>query len=166
MSAILLLVSQVFIVSRKLRAFSALATGLGIRYAPSIITSQVLLAADDVETVTSPFTLTVGKRIPSYAFIRVADRKPINLHDALPSDGLAKLIIFAGPLTSLEEKGRLAEVEKALRDVVKEFGADRFQLLVVLSAIGDDMNYLDVPAGLRKDWTRCVFRWSFCSEAL
>ncbi|EKM48994.1 uncharacterized protein PHACADRAFT_202149 [Phanerochaete carnosa HHB-10118-sp] len=133
--------------------FSGLTTGLGIQYAPSIITSQVSHAANGVKTEISPFTLTVGKRVPPYAFVRVADCRPINLQDALPSDGLTKLIVFAGPLTSLEEKNRLVEVERALRNILDAFGADRFLLLVILSVISDDMNYMDVPVGLRKDWT-------------
>ncbi|EKM52867.1 uncharacterized protein PHACADRAFT_149799 [Phanerochaete carnosa HHB-10118-sp] len=135
------------------RTFSALTTGIGIQYAPSIITSQVSPTVDVIKTETSPFTLTVGKRVPPYALMRVADCRPINLQDALPSDGLSKLIVFAGPLTSLEEKGRLAEVEEALRDIFHAFGTDKFRLLVILSAVSDDMSYKDVPVGLRKDWT-------------
>ncbi|EKM52886.1 uncharacterized protein PHACADRAFT_198935 [Phanerochaete carnosa HHB-10118-sp] len=49
------------------------------------------------------------------------------------------------------EENRLVDVERALRGVLDEFSADKFlPLLVALSTISDDMNYLDVPVGLRR----------------
>ena len=102
----------------------------------------------------SPFSLTVGKRVPPYGLVRVADRKPVNLHDVLPSDGFTKLIVFAGSLTNPEEKDRLANLEKRLLDTLDEFGQNRFRTVVVLSGIGGDMSYMDVPVRLRNDWER------------
>ena len=100
--------------------------------------------------------LTVGKRAIPYALIRVADRNPVNLLDVLPSDGLTKIVLFAGPLVTLADKERLERLEKDLLGVLDTFGGDRFKTIVVLSAIGEDTTYFDVPTGLRKDWTRCV----------
>ena len=137
---------------RAFYAFSGLLTGLGIHYPPSMITSQTPPVVNDTEGEHSPFALTIGNRITPYNLVRVADSNPVNLHDALPSDGLTKLVVFAGSLTSQSDKDRLADLEKALLEALDKLGRDRFRVVVVLSGISDDMNYLDVPAGLWKDW--------------
>jgi phenol 2-monooxygenase (NADPH) len=120
-----------------------------MQYAPSVIVASPGAGP-------APSTLELGKRVPPQCVLRVADRNPIELQDMLPADGRIKLLIFPGAAATPADADGLKTLTDALASVLASYPRDAFDVFTVLSAVGDDVSYMDVPLGLRSDWKRYV----------
>lgn len=127
--------------------FSGLMSGLGIQYSPSMITSVI---TDEP----APTTLEVGKRIPPQYILRAADSNLADVHDLLPADGRFKILVFPGKLVTGDDARELVNLASKLENVLKKYPSDVFSTGVVLAAIDQSFNYMDVPLSLRPDWKR------------
>ena len=63
-------------------------SGIGIRYASSIIT--------DIKYQACAKHLIIGERVVPQMVVRAADGRPYQLQDLLPADARFKLLVFAG----------------------------------------------------------------------
>jgi phenol 2-monooxygenase len=96
-------------------------------------------------------------------FVRVADARPIEIQDMLPSDTRFKLLLFVGLLTSeqLGKVRRLAEDFELPTSFLQKYGypehdkaQSMFDIIPITSGKKDDVNYLDLPLTLRTHWSK------------
>lgn len=108
--------------------------------------------------------------MPPQIILRAADNRPYEIQDLLPSDTRFKVVLFVGDVAG--DKQRKEEVQKLAglmtgesgflgkwvggKSTIKEKG-EVFEVLSVMTGSRLEVNYTDVPALLRKHWTKCVF---------
>ncbi|KAI0482593.1 FAD binding domain-containing protein [Xylariaceae sp. FL0804] len=63
-----------------------------------------------------PKGMPLGQRMPSFRVIRHADARPVELAEALPSDGRWRLVVFAGDVRHAAQMQRIARLGEALAD--------------------------------------------------
>ncbi|TFK80699.1 hypothetical protein K466DRAFT_503427 [Polyporus arcularius HHB13444] len=137
------------------RRFGGFSSGIGIRYAPSIIVEN---KHQDCAS-----KLIVGERMIPHVFIHTADAKPVNIHDLLPADTRFKIVVFVADVTTdvgaVPLRG-LAERLTAESSFLRRFGhgnhLDVFDILCITSAERDKVDYTDVPEVFRSHWSKVL----------
>ncbi|KDQ19599.1 hypothetical protein BOTBODRAFT_28168 [Botryobasidium botryosum FD-172 SS1] len=137
------------------QTFGGFTSGIGIHYQPSNIvkTSNQALASN----------LVIGQRLPPQIVLRMADFRPFELQDVIPSDTRFKILIFAGDTRDAAQRARLQALadgldgpEGFLRRYTPQDGKlDAVFDLVTISHLKEEFtNFIDVPARLRFHWSK------------
>ncbi|KAL5513388.1 hypothetical protein ACEPAH_3787 [Sanghuangporus vaninii] len=138
--------------------FNGFTSGTGIKYAPSPIT--------DTRFQHVAGNLPIGIRMPSQVIVRVADARPFDLQDLLPSDTRFKVVIFTGDLNIESQKAKFEEfvsqaTEKSgfltqygCRSEMSAGWSEVFEVLSVLIGKKETTEYTDVPSALRPHWSK------------
>ncbi|CAA7265147.1 unnamed protein product [Cyclocybe aegerita] len=138
---------------RIFQTFGGFTSGIGIRYAESLITntSHQSLAAK----------LIIGQRLLPQIFLRAADSRPFHIQDLLPSDGRFKLLIFTGNTADATCRKKIVDVAKELDSMLSRFTTGKisllFDILAISSATKAAVRYNDLPKMFRSHWSKFVF---------
>ena len=142
-------------VHRAFQGFSGFTSGIGVHYAPSLITrpTHQSLASG----------LIVGQRFPPHVFLRAADARPFEIQDLMPSDTRFKIMAFVGDITDESQMQRVQALAEQLENsssFYRRLGggdpAKAFDILAISSASKEEVNYTDVPAIFRPHWSKCA----------
>ncbi|KAI0773261.1 FAD binding domain-containing protein [Trametes elegans] len=135
------------------QTFGAFTSGIGVHYEPSALTHAQHQAC--------AAGLPVGERLVPHVFVRAADARPYNLHDALPSDARFKVLVFAGDVAGSAQAARvsalaeqMARPESFYRRFAHRDPADVFEILAICAAKKQDVNYTDLPPLFRQHWSK------------
>ncbi len=122
------------------KKFGGFTSGIGVRYAPSIIVNNALQAAAS--------KLIVGERVIPHVFIHAADAKPVNIHDLLPADTRFKILVFVGDVKAgagaaqlRELAGRLARPDSFLCRFAHGDHSQIFDVQTFTAAERDTIDY-------------------------
>ncbi|CAE6375702.1 unnamed protein product [Rhizoctonia solani] len=136
---------------RLLKAFAgfiARDSGTGIRYSATM--------KQGVAFQSLAPRIIIGQRVPPQVILRMADSRPFEIHDVLPSDSRFKLLIFGGDMSH----NRQAIIELGRSLTCHEFGIGKMHDLfgvVYIAKLGKNCaTMLDVPASLVWHWS-CAF---------
>jgi len=121
-------------------------SGIGIRYANSVITMPPTVAVG----------IEAGKSLPSRRLLRLADHRPFDLQDALPSNLHFKVVVFVGDFRTEGDVHRIEKASKQLRRTLDGLPHEYVDIIVVAKSVNDATVFSDFPADLRPLWTRCV----------
>ncbi|KAI0339685.1 hypothetical protein BDW22DRAFT_1361261 [Trametopsis cervina] len=137
------------------QTFGLFTSGIGIHYAPSAIVNTAHQVAAS--------NLVIGQRMLPHVFVRVADGRPFEIQDLLPSDTRFKVLVFAGNTT---EEGQMSLVNAFATELEDKDGFFRrhgeenpskmFDILAISSQPKDKLNYVDLPAVLRPHWSKVL----------
>ncbi|KAL1660161.1 thioredoxin-like protein [Schizophyllum commune] len=104
--------------------------------------------------------LVIGRPVPPHVFIRVADARPVNIQDMLPSNGKFKILVFAGEYTRDEFLADLRQFAEGLVDILAKYGktshSEVMDIVTILSGKQDPACLLQVPSTLRPHWAQVV----------
>ena len=168
---------------RVFKKFGGFTSGIGIRYAPSIIVDNKHQACAS--------KLIVGERMVPHVFIHTADAKPANIHDLLPSDTRFKILVFVADVTTNAGATLLRDLAAQLdaeSSFLRRFGHENylqvFDILCITSAERDKVDYTgrlrssrirssvltyspiaDVPEVFRSHWSKYVVLCLFSQAA-
>ncbi|KJA18251.1 hypothetical protein HYPSUDRAFT_191120 [Hypholoma sublateritium FD-334 SS-4] len=130
-------------------------SGIGINYASSVLTA----------TTKSYGIVVPGERFPFAPIIRIADWRPYDAHDLLPSDGKFKLIILSGDVFDPKAKVALNDFAAAYHNAVHARGSEaldefwglpvRLSVYVVAHNAKEDILWTEIPTALAESWTSC-----------
>ncbi|KZT52379.1 hypothetical protein CALCODRAFT_502386 [Calocera cornea HHB12733] len=138
-----------------LQSMGGFTSGIGIQYAPSLIT-------DPTAQSLAP-GLVIGQRFLPQVIIRVADTRPYEIQDLLVSDTKWKVVFFVGDPKEEKQQAVINAVGEHLlcsKSFARRFtpkGAAQdavFTLLTVSSTSKDDADYTDIHPGLRTHWSK------------
>ena len=134
---------------RVFKTFGGFTSGIGIRYAPSIIVNDALQAA--------AAKLIVGERVIPHVFIHAADAKPVNIHDLLPADTRFKILVFVGDVKTETGAGQLRVLAERMQEpssFLRRFAhGDHSQIFDVLCFTAAERDSVDYT-GERSLWAR------------
>ncbi|KAI0730556.1 FAD binding domain-containing protein [Earliella scabrosa] len=137
------------------KTFGGFTSGIGIRYAPSIIVNDALQAA--------AAKLIVGERVIPHVFIHAADAKPVNIHDLLPADTRFKILVFVGDVKTETGAGQLRALAERMQEpssFLRRFShgdhSQIFDVLCFTAAERDSVDYTDVPEVFRSHWSKVL----------
>ena len=129
-------------------------SGIGINYASSVLTA----------TAKSYGQVVPGERFPFAPIIRIADWRPFDVHDLLPSDGKFKLVILPGDVFNPKAKLALHDFAAAYHKAVQARGPEaldefwgltvRLSVYVVAHNAKEDILWTMIPNALAESWTR------------
>ena len=105
--------------------------------------------------------LQPGQRLPSFVLTRLGDWQQLDLQDLAPSDGLFKLLIFAGDILVPQQNSCLTQFATSLKDSMSLQILSRLSLHTVLAGHREAVNWKDVPLMLQ-DWKRYVLPDASC----
>ncbi|KAG6850666.1 hypothetical protein H0H93_010394 [Arthromyces matolae] len=135
------------------RKFGGFTSGIGICYQES----SIVYARH--QAVASG--LVVGKRVPSQQLTRIADGRPFELQNLLPSDTRFKLLVFTGDLSNPIQNARVSKLAMDLMSkdsFLRRYsvGGDIFAAFDILSITANQNNIQcrDLPEFLRSHWSR------------
>lgn len=124
--------------------FGGFTSGIGIRYAPSIIVQDAHQAA--------AAKLVVGERMLPHVFIHAADAKPTNIHDLLPADTRFKILVFVGDVKAETGAAQLRALEERMRhpaSFLQRFAhGDHTQIFDVLCFTAAERDAVDYTGAL------------------
>jgi len=139
------------------QASGGFSSGIGVHYMPSAI-------VDTSHQACAP-SIIIGQRMLPQIFVRVADARPVELHDMLPSDTRFKLLLFVGLLTP----GQLGKVRKLAEDLQLpssflqkyDYPAEgkvqsMFDIIPIAAGHKDDVNFLDIPSTFWTHWSKVL----------
>ena len=102
--------------------------------------------------------------------MRVADVRPFEIQDLLPSDTRFKILVFAGDANDVQQRDRLQNLALDLErpdSFFRRFGGKEptktFDILSICSGTKGKVTYLDVPPVFRPHWTKYVMNLG-CNE--
>ena len=128
------------------RKFGGFTSGIGVRYAPSVLINPTFQSASA--------RVTVGERMPPHVFIRAADARPFELHDLLPADTRFRVLVFGGDVGNIAAHDALQRTADALaapEGFLQRFGRERvntpgeweaFDVLCFGASRAEDVSYL------------------------
>ncbi|KAJ7504185.1 FAD binding domain-containing protein, partial [Mycena galericulata] len=126
------------------QTFGGFTSGIGIHYGESAIV--------DYKSQSCARNVVVGRRMPPQVLVRVADSRPVELQDMLPSDTLFKLLVFTGDATM----GRgLDGLAIALEGITKKYGRT-VDVISIVSGKREDFCFMDLPLVLRPHWSKVL----------
>ena len=138
---------------RAFQGFSGFTSGIGVHYAPSLITSP--------ENQSLAAGLVVGQRLPPRIFIRAADARPFEIQDLLPADTRFKILLFTGDSKDAAQKARVLafadSLEKSDAFFRRHGGSDpwkAFDVLTISTGSKHEVSYTDFPEALRPHWSK------------
>lgn len=138
---------------RAFQAFGGFTSGIGVHYAPSVITNS------EYQALASG--LVVGERVPPRVFIRAADARPYEIQDLLPSDTRFKILAFVGNVTNQRQSERVNDLAEKLADssnFYKHYSggspAQVFDILAISSCTKEQVDYTDLPQVFRPHWSK------------
>ncbi len=121
---------------------SLFTSGIGVHYGPSVATN--------VEGQSYAPKLIVGERLIPQVFIRVADGRPLEIHDLCPADTRFRILVFAGDITvhdNLTRLNKFAEKLNSPNNFVRRFGRGakpgEFKLFDILAFTSAKRNEVD-----------------------
>lgn len=148
---------------RAFQTFGGFTSGIGIRYAESLITNCKFQEYAS--------NLKIGRRMPPQILLRAADSRPVELQDLLPSDARFKVLLFTGDISSPSQQDKLSELSErlgrpgGLLDPAR-IGSHSSMLDVLTIGIASKwtVRYTDIPPLFRSHWSkyasyrpRCVY---------
>jgi len=138
-----------------LQSMGGFTSGIGIQYAPSLIT--------DASNQSLAKGLVIGQRFLPQLIIRVADTRPYEIQDLLVSDTKWKVVFFVGnpkedaQRAAVNAVGEYIQSSKSFlrRFTPKDAHKDAvFTMITVSSTSKDDADYTDIHPGLRTHWSK------------
>ncbi|KDQ13605.1 hypothetical protein BOTBODRAFT_66580 [Botryobasidium botryosum FD-172 SS1] len=131
--------------------------GHGVQYEASTIT--------DITHKSIASGLVIGQRIPPGVIVQVADFRPYELHDLLPSDTRFKILVLPGDTSKPEQKAKLGAVAAEMvqpEGFVKRFtptGASDDAVFDIITISYSHTpcaaaNMLAIPPRLRSHWSK------------
>jgi phenol 2-monooxygenase len=139
---------------RAFQAFGEFTSGIGVHYAESPITNT--------RYQSHARNLIIGQRMLPQIVLRAADMRPDELQDLLTANTRFKLFIFTGNTSDPGQCERVARL-------AEEFGHPEgflvrrpmaFDIVTILSARKEVVDYTALPLLLRPHWSACVsFPW-------
>ncbi|KAJ7696431.1 FAD binding domain-containing protein [Mycena rosella] len=126
---------------RAFQTFGGFTSGIGIHYAESAI----------VHYANQPCAahVVVGQRMPPQVLVCVADFRPAELQDLLPSDARFKLLVFTGAAKALDTVGA------AVGDLTVRFGR-AVDVISILPYRQRDFTFMALPLPLRSHWSKVL----------
>lgn len=97
--------------------------------------------------------LQPGQRLPSFGLTRLGDWQQLDLQDLAPSDGLFKLLIFAGDILLPQQNSCLTQFAASLKDSMSLQILNRLSLHTILAGHREAVHWKDVPPMLQ-NWKR------------
>ncbi|KDR69199.1 hypothetical protein GALMADRAFT_77605 [Galerina marginata CBS 339.88] len=132
------------------QTFGGFTSGIGIHYAESSITSE--------KHQDTAKNLIIGERILPQIFLRVADSRPVEIQDLMPSDARFKVLVFTGNSSSIDQLKKIRivsqELDTLLSSLVK--GKAVFDIITVSSAAKGRVRYNDLPKSLWSHWSKVL----------
>ncbi|EKM60807.1 uncharacterized protein PHACADRAFT_246963 [Phanerochaete carnosa HHB-10118-sp] len=136
-------------------AYGGFSSGTNVHYPPSAIVN------DAHQQLAS--NLVIGERMLPHAFICAADARPFDVQDFLPADARFKILVFLGDISNSQQTARvqkLAEDFASPKSFYRKFGGEDpsrvFDIVSIGSGSKDQVNYTDVPLGLRTHWSKIL----------
>ncbi|KAK3665548.1 hypothetical protein LTR22_003488 [Elasticomyces elasticus] len=128
-------------------------SGASVEYAESILISGQQKCATSVAEGQS--NLHIGRRFPSQQVVCQCDATPVQLGDALRSDGKWRLVVFSGDISHEHSMQRLRTLSTRLESSDSILSKPVLEPILVHSAPRRDVELLDVPTAFysRKDTT-------------
>ncbi|KDQ19529.1 hypothetical protein BOTBODRAFT_126399 [Botryobasidium botryosum FD-172 SS1] len=135
--------------------FSAFSSGIGVLYEPSNIT--------DISNRLAAKNLVIGQRMLPGVILRMANFRPCELHELLPSDTRFKILIFPGDFSNSKQKAKLDAIALSLEQpqgLLKRFtpsGASEdtvFDIITISRVDNATANILMIPPRLLSHWTK------------
>jgi len=150
--------------NRAFQAGGGFTSGIGVHYMSSAITNEI-------HQKYAPHII-IGERMPPQIFVRVADGRPYDIQDMLPSDTRFKLLFFVGYLTEerVRELNTLSEEMKNYSCFLQKYGYPSegttqamFDIITIMSGDKEDAEFTRVPALLRSHWSKYVLsKFTLC----
>ncbi|KAI0091496.1 FAD binding domain-containing protein [Irpex rosettiformis] len=137
------------------QTFGLFTSGIGVHYAPSTI----------VNTTHQSYAsnLIIGQRVLPHVFVRVADGRPFEIQDLLPSDARFKILVFAGDITQESQVARVKECAAHFdkpEGFFRKYGGKNpekvFDVLAICSQQKDTLSYTDLPEVFRAHWSKVL----------
>ena len=139
---------------RVFQAFGGFTSGIGIRYADSLITTT--------QHQSYAKNLIIGERFLPQVFLRAADSRAFEIQDLLPSDGRFKIILFIGDMSDSTQVGIINDLASELERVLGKFTLGHIFTVFDILAISSDtktsiqLGYEKLPILLRSHWSRYI----------
>jgi len=134
------------------QTFGAFTSGIGVHYAPSIITNPTHQSLSQHQLI--------GTRILPQVFIRAADGRPYEIQDLLPADTKFKVLVFAGDTTKHEQLRRVQKLAEEISTgeygFLQKFRRDVFDVWAISSGKKEKVDYTDLPEVLRPHWSHVL----------
>ncbi|KAK5169329.1 uncharacterized protein LTR77_005304 [Saxophila tyrrhenica] len=108
--------------------------------------TSVEYAESQVVSSSSGKILRPGVRFPSFQVVCQCDATPVQLADALKSDGIWRLVVFCGDLTQDATNQRLKTLGKGLEDAISALNKPVVEPILVHASSRDNVELADVPA--------------------
>jgi phenol 2-monooxygenase len=132
------------LLSRAFQGYGNFSSGVGVHYAPSVVTEPAHQAA-------AP-NLIIGQRLLPHILVRAADAREVNIQDLAPSNACFKLFVFPGDGEHAQTvAAHLARPECFFN---KHRLRDAFEIVTVLQGSKNTVNYLELPPVLRPHWSK------------
>ena len=139
--------------NRAFQTFGLFTSGIGVHYARSTL----------VDTTHQPYAsgLVIGQRLLPQVFVRVADGRPYEIQDLLPSDARFKILVFAGDISQESQVARVKACSEQFtrpEGFYKRYGGKKpekvFDVLAICSQQKDTLSYTDLPEVFRDHWSK------------
>ncbi|KIK04558.1 hypothetical protein K443DRAFT_92950 [Laccaria amethystina LaAM-08-1] len=134
------------------QTFSGFTSGIGIHYAPSLITDSSYQAHAK--------KLIIGQRVLPQIFVRAADSRPVEIQDLLPADSRFKLIVFVGNSSDATRRDRIRRLAEDIRDVLRPYSPDGisavFEIIPISCAKKADVRYNDLSKLFGCHWSKVL----------
>jgi len=130
-------------------------SGVGVHYEASVITQPKQSPASGI---------IVGERMPPGEIFRLADFRPYDIHDILPSDNKFKILVFTGDTSNAGQRAKVDQLASVLEDpqrclfsLTQSHVAPSATISVSLTTIShvdaEDANITSIPGSLRTHWS-------------
>ncbi|KAL1713194.1 FAD binding domain-containing protein [Schizophyllum commune] len=123
-------------------SFSPFISGMDFTYPPSTITRMT-----HQEYASG---LIIGRPVSPNVFSRMADARPVNIHDMLPANGKFKVVVFAGDYTRSTYTTDVGQSAEGLTALLAKYGMD---VVTILAGKQDPECVLPLPPVLRPHWS-------------
>ena len=146
--------------SRSYQKHELFVTGIGIHYAPSVITNPACQPTASA--------LIIGQRLIPHIVLRAADARPYEIQDLCPADTRFKILLFVGDLAGAQQAQRVSQLAADMgraEGFLNKFGRRRqnkegewdvFDILTICAGKKESVNHLDVPKLFRPHWSKYV----------
>ncbi len=120
------------------------------------LTTRYQSALTDVQDQALATGLLIGTRLPPSPMMRLADWWPTDVQDLIPFDGLFRVIIFAGDISSSLHAERLTQFSESLLSpsANRKDPDTKIWTVTILSGNKERLLWTEVPKSL-KDRNRC-----------
>ncbi|CUA74784.1 hypothetical protein RSOLAG22IIIB_11473 [Rhizoctonia solani] len=130
---------------RLLKVFAGFIAGTGISYPVAL--------RKTLEFQNLAPGIIIGQRVPPQIILRMADSRPFEIHDMLPSDSRFKLVIFGGDISRNQQATRQLGQSLACHELNIGKVHDLFGVVYIAKSGRNSATMLDVPENLVWHWS-------------